>query len=172
MYVWEYKTDSKNVTQNAVDGHVLGEICKSDYRIHNKDSNEDERQNESERTWNKEAILGGCRRLRLRTGCPVEQLPHIAGRRCVGRLLRFNKQATTTKSADVQRSRKPHKPSSIEILKVAVVPGVLKCHLQVFLHFRNFLKIIWHLKTLHVWEQALSGKAHSDYGVQTLNNPS
>jgi hypothetical protein len=133
MYVWEYKTDSKNVTQNAVDGHVLGEICKSDYRIHNKDSNEDERQNESERTWNKEAILGGCRRLRLRTGCPVEQLPHIAGRGCVGRLLRFNKQA-----------------SSIEILKVAVVPGVLKCHLQVFLHFRNFLKIIWHLKTLHV----------------------
>jgi hypothetical protein len=122
--------------------------CKSDYGINNED-NKDGRQNESERIWNEEATLGRCRRLRLRTCCPVEQLPHIA-RRCVGRLLRLNKQATTTNSADVQRSHKPYKPSSIEILKVAVVLGVLKCHLQVFLHFRNFLKIIWHLKALHV----------------------
>lgn len=105
--------------------------CKSDYGINNED-NKDGRQNESELIWNEEATLGRCRRLRLRTCCPVEQLPHIA-RRCVGRLLRLNKQA-----------------SSIEILKVAVVLGVLKCHLQVFLHFRNFLKIIWHLKALHV----------------------
>jgi len=105
------------------------------------------------------ATLVRCGWLRLRTCRPVKQLPHIAGRRSIGRLLGLNKQATTLKSADVQGSHKTHSPSSIKILKVTVMLGVLECHLQVFLHLRDFLKIIRHLKTLHVWEQKLQKRS-------------